>query len=240
MSGEFIVGVDLDGVCGDYTAAFRAVVSAERGIDPGLLAEQRSWDFAEWGVSADEFPPLHRRAVLEHRMFRTMPVMSGAAEALWRLSDAGAWIRLITHRLYVNWGHAVVLEDTAAWLDTAGIPYRDICFLGRKPEVEADVYLDDAPHNIAALRAAGNRAIVFDQPYNRSVDGLRARDWDEVATMVLAMMADTGRPVQQALLEPDDGAERLRRRVSGTPPASREDLGDHRPGSAPDSRPPSR
>jgi 5'(3')-deoxyribonucleotidase len=155
MSGEFIFGVDLDGVCGDYTAAFRAVVSAERGIDPGLLAEQRSWDFAEWGVSAEQFPPLHRRAVLEHRMFRTMPVMDGAAEALWRLSDAGAWIRLITHRLYVNWGHAVVLEDTAAWLDTAGIPYRDICFLGRKPEVEADVYLDDAP---TTSRPCGRRA----------------------------------------------------------------------------------
>ena len=44
------------------------------------------------------------------------------AESLWRLSDAGVWIRIITHRLYVNWGHAVAVADTVAWLDDTGIP----------------------------------------------------------------------------------------------------------------------
>jgi 5'(3')-deoxyribonucleotidase len=211
---DFILGVDLDGVCGDYTAAFRAVVAAERGVDLGQLAEQRSWDFAEWGLTTEEFHALHRRAVLEHRMFRTMPVMPGASEALWRLSDAGVWIRLITHRLYVNWGHAVVLEDTAAWLDTAGIPYRDICFLGQKPEVEADVYVDDAPHNIEALRAHGNTAIVFDQPYNGEVADPRAVGWDQVEALVHEHMAASGRPIQQQLDGVTDGSERLRHRLT--------------------------
>ncbi len=90
-------------------------------------------------------------------MFRTMPVVPGAAEALWRLSDAGVWIRLITHRLYANWGHAVAVADTVAWLDEHAIPYRDLCFLGDKPQVEADAYVDDAPHNVEALRATGRR-----------------------------------------------------------------------------------
>jgi 5'(3')-deoxyribonucleotidase len=222
MSGAFLLGVDLDGVCGDYTAAFRQVVAAERGIDPSELAEQRSWDFAEWGLSSDEFHQLHRAAVLEHRMFRTMPVMPGAADALWRLSDAGMWIRLITHRLYVNWGHAVVLEDTAAWLDTSGIPYRDICFLGQKPEVEADVYVDDAPHNIEALRAEGNLAIVFDQPYNTGVEGPRARDWAEVERLVLEAMAATGRPIQEQFTGLSAGKDRLRERLpnGGFPPST--------------------
>jgi 5'(3')-deoxyribonucleotidase len=213
VSDEFVLGVDLDGVCGDYTQAFRTVVAAERGIDPDQLAEQRSWDFEEWGLSGDEFQRLHRVAVLEHRMFRTMPVMPGAADALWQLSDAGVWIRLITHRLYVNWGHAVVLEDTAAWLDTAGIPYRDICFLGQKPQVEANVYLDDAPHNIEALRAAGNEAIVFDQPYNRQISGPRAADWPEVAHQVLERMIAAGHPVQQQITGLDRATERLRGRL---------------------------
>lgn len=216
MTDEFVLGVDLDGVCADYTAAFREVVAAELGLDPGHLAEQRSWDFAEWGLSTDDFHRLHRVAVLEHRMFRTMPVMTGASDALWRLSDAGVWIRLITHRLYVNWGHAVVLEDTAAWLDTAGIPYRDICFLGRKPEVEADVYVDDAPHNIVALRQAGNVAIVYDQPYNRDTPGPRAAGWSEVEELVRQSLVASGRPVQQQLAGVDDPTERLRRRLTGT------------------------
>ena len=82
--------------------------------------------------------------MLEHRIFRTMPAMPGAAEVLWRLSDAGVWIRIITHRLYVNWGHATAVADTVDWLDAAGIPYRDLCFLGA-PQVEADCYVEDAP-----------------------------------------------------------------------------------------------
>ena len=70
--------------------------------------------------------------MLEHRIFRTMPAFEGVAEVLWRLSDAGIWIRIITHRLYVNWGHATAVADTVDWLDAMNIPYRDLCFLGRQ------------------------------------------------------------------------------------------------------------
>src|SRR5690606_15356670 len=98
--------------------AFRAVVAADRGIRPDELPAERSWDFTEWGIgSAEEFDRLHRLAVMEHHIFRTMPVFPGAAEVLWRLSDAGVWIRIITHRLFTNWGHATAVADTVAWLD---------------------------------------------------------------------------------------------------------------------------
>jgi 5'(3')-deoxyribonucleotidase len=215
VSRDYIFGVDLDGVCGDYTSAFRRVVAADRSVDPITLSDARSWDFAEWGiVGPDEFDRLHRLAVLEHRMFRHMPAMPGVAEALWRLSDAGVWIRIITHRLCVNWGHAVAVADTVAWLDEQGIPYRDICFLGAKPEVEADSYIDDAAHNVEALRAAGNHVIVFDAPYNQDVAGPRARSWREVEHLVLDHVASVGMPLQPQLPGLDAGVERLSRRVT--------------------------
>ena len=211
---DFILGVDLDGVCGDYTAAFRAVVADVRGVDPAALGDARSWDFSEWGVDGpDEFDRLHRTAVLEHRMFRNMPVMPGAADSLWRLSDAGVWIRIITHRLCVNWGHAVAVADTVAWLDESGIPYRDICFLGAKPEVEADSYIDDASHNVIALREAGNHVIVFDAPYNQDVEGPRARSWSEAEQLVTDRITELGIPLQAQLPGLDAGADRLTRRV---------------------------
>ena len=207
---SFVLGVDLDGVCGDHTEAFRRVVAAERGIDPADLGPQTSWDFAEWGLTADDFFALHRTGVLEHRMFREMPVIPGAAEVLWRLSDAGVWVRLITHRLYANWGHAVAVADTVDWLDRHGIPYRDLCFLGQKPQVEADAYIDDAPHNVEELRAAGNEVIVFDQPYNRELPGPRARSWTEIEELVASLLASRGHPVQGTLLDPDEPTSRLR------------------------------
>jgi 5'-nucleotidase len=192
----FVLGVDLDGVCADHTAAFRAVVADELGVPADSLGEQTEWNYHAWGVSDERFLEIHRRAVLEHRMFRTMPAIDGVAEALWNLSDAGVWIRLITHRLYANWGHQVAVSDTVAWLDEHRIPYRDLCLLGDKPQVEADVYLDDAPHNVEALRSSGNTVIVFDQPYNRSVGGLRAATWPEVEKLVLELVDASGVPLQ--------------------------------------------
>jgi len=183
----FVLGVDLDGVCGDYESALRASVAARRGIDPDSLPPQsRTGSFDEWGLDAESFREAHRLAVTEDRIFRTMAAYPGVAEVLWRLSDAGVWIRVITHRLLFNGLHEASAADTAVWLDQHDIPYRDLCFIGDKAMVGADLYLDDSPHNIENLRAAGRTAVVFDQLYNRHLDGPRVRSWTEVEPLVLA------------------------------------------------------
>lgn len=211
----FVFGVDLDGVCGDYTAAFRTIVASELGVSLDALPDARSWDFHEWNLDAvGGFERLHALAVTEHHMFATMPPIDGVADALWRLSDAGIWIRVITHRLYVNWGHAAAVADTVSWLDGNRIPYRDICFLGNKPDVGADVYVDDAPHNIENLRSAGHEAIVFDQPYNQHLDGPRATSWTELEDMVMDLAADRLGALQPQLPGVDSGSDRLDRRRS--------------------------
>ena len=216
MTARFVFGVDLDGVVADYTAGFADFVASQRGVDPSSLPTQRSYDFREWGLEPGEYERYHGAAVSEHRMLARLPAIEGAAEALWRLSDAGVWIRVITHRLYVNWGHAEAVADTVSWLDDNRIPYRDICFLGHKPEVEADCYVDDAPHNVAALRASGNYVIVFDQPYNLDETEPRARTWPEVEHLVMerftAWRGDAG--VQPQFPGIDAGTDRLLQRRS--------------------------
>jgi 5'-nucleotidase len=187
----FVLGVDLDGVCADYTGAFRGVVAAELGVDASTLGNQVSWDFIEWGITGREhFLELHHQGVIKHRMFASMQPIHGAAESLWRLSDAGVWIRVITHRLHVKGGHGVAVSDTCSWLDAHDIPFRDICFLGAKNSVDCDLYIDDSPGNIASLRASGCDAVVFDQPYNSEVDGPRVRGWGEVERYVLDQLAE--------------------------------------------------
>ena len=208
---DFVLGVDLDGVCADYNSGFRDVVAHDRGVDPQTLPMPTEWGFHHWGIDDMEFARLHKLAVSEKRMLRHLPLIEGCADALWRLSDLGAWIRIITHRLYVNWGHAAAVSDTVAWLDDNRIPYRDICFLGAKPQVEADAYIDDAPHNIAALREAGNTVIIFDQAYNRHLDGLRAKTWPDVEEIVSELASRKG-AVQPQLPGIDAGSDRLERR----------------------------
>ena len=207
-----MLGVDLDGVCGDHNRIFRDIVAKELSVDPSSLPLERSWGFKEWGLSSDDFERLHERAVVEHRMFRDMPVIEGAAEALWRLSDQGVWIRIISHRLYVNWGHAVAAGDTADWLDRAKIPYRDLCFIGVKSALHADLYIDDGPHNIEAFQKDGREVVIFDQPYNQHLKGRRAYNWVEVEQYVLEQVALQRGGVAQQLPGLDAGTDRIERR----------------------------
>jgi len=208
---EFVLGVDLDGVCADYTTGLRSVAAREWTVPESTLTTEVSWDFAEWGLDRAAFLELHRTGVLEHHMFRDMPALPGCADALWRLSDAGIWIRVITHRLVTNWGHATIVSDTVDWLDRCRIPYRDLCFLGRKVEVQADAYIEDAPHNIEALRAGGNTVVVFDQPYNRHLGGPRAHDWVQAEELVAELVGSAGGTYAGQLPGLDAGADRLDR-----------------------------
>ena len=209
---SFVLGVDLDGVCADYSLAFRDFCAERLNRDPATLPLERSWDFREWGFDDELFEEMHRAAVTEGRLLANLEVIEGAAESLWRLSDAGVWIRIVTHRLYVNWGHSAAAGDTVEWLDRARIPYRDLCFLGAKSDVGAHAYIDDGPHNIENLRAAGRTAIVFEQPYNRHLGGLRAKDWNEVEEIVYQLMTDAGVVAEPALPGFDADAERLDRK----------------------------
>lgn len=200
-----VLGVDLDAVCGDYEGAFRESVVRHEGRDPDQLPPQTVMDaFSEWGLSFEQFQDAHRRAVLEDRIFRTMEPLPGVSDALWQLSDEGVWIRIITHRLIFNGAHEVSAADTAWWLDHHAIPYRDLCFIGDKPNVGADLYVDDSPRNVVKLREAGNTTLVFDQPYNRDLPGPRVHDWGEVVAYVLGVLE--GRRAQLPLpLDRDDG-----------------------------------
>lgn len=208
----FVFGVDLDGVCADYTRGFRDFCADRLGVDPESLPLERSWDFSEWGFDQAKFEELHSAAITEGRILANLEPIEGAAEALWRLSDAGVWIRIVTHRLYVNWGHSAAAGDTVAWLDNAKIPYRDLCFVGAKRDVGCDAYIDDGPHNIKNLRAAGRTAIIFEQPYNRDLPGLRARTWAEVEEIVYELMVEAGGVAAPALPGFDPDPDRLDRR----------------------------
>ncbi len=185
-SVPIVLGVDLDGVCADYEGAFRSSVARQLDRAPETMPPQTIMDaYSQWGLTLEEFEAAHRRAVIEDRIFRHMAPLPGVSDALWELSDLGVWIRIITHRLIFNWAHETSAADTAAWLDANQIPYRDLCFIGDKPNVGADLYLDDSPTNIVSLREAGRTAIVFDQPYNRHLPGPRATTWDEVVHLVV-------------------------------------------------------
>ncbi len=212
---EFILAVDLDGVCAKYNEAFREVFKQEKGVADADLPVAHTWGFEEWGLTEDEFAKLHNVAVREYHIYQNLDVYESCADVLWRLSDAGAWIRIVTHRLYTLWGHNSAVLDTAQWLDESKIPYRDLCFLGAKSDVDADVYIEDAPHNIERLRADGREVIVFGQDYNSHLEQPRVSNWTEIEQLIMGYLTTHQGSVEMTLPGVSGAANRISTHKSG-------------------------
>ena len=180
-----VLGLDLDDVVADFTEGFRQIIAREFDVHPSLLGEPQDWDMADWGVrDRDHFEELNDKAIIEQRILRTLPAIQDAPETLRHLHASGVFIRIITHRLRLRFrgAAALVVEDTAFWLEQNGIPYDDLCFTGDKDQVNADVYIDDAPHNIERFQATGKHAVIFSRGYNQSFAGPRVNTWPEFET----------------------------------------------------------
>lgn len=189
--GYRVLALDLDGVCADYTQGIRNFLveqgsaSAADLPDPDVynLSKASGWPFE----NIEDYLTTHKHAVAEG-LYRKLPLIPGASEALQRLAKEKVHIRVLTHRLFTGGLHQRVVSDTVAWLDDHKIPYMSICFTGLKDTIDANIYIDDAPANVKVLQEAGKDVILFNQSYNKELelDGVRrVFDWDEAANEIL-------------------------------------------------------
>lgn len=203
-AGRFRFGADLDGFIARYHHGLARWIEASTGCEQ--LPEMTGYDgWADWGMTREEFFTAHNAAV-EDGLFRHLDPYDGAIDAMWALSDAGVANVIITARLTKPGRHRLVVDQTLDWLDTVGgrglpgrrhdgrrhgIPYVEPHFTPHKHLVVCDLWGDDAPGNIDAIRAAHgpDSAIVIDRPYNRSCDAPRAKTLTEMAEMVLTAQA---------------------------------------------------
>ena len=193
---RFVFGVDLDGVCADFYAGLRPIAAEWLGVDVNTLPERVSWGLPEWGIdkAPGGYEALHRFAVTQRELFRQLPPMPGAPQALRKLSKADIRIRIITHRFFIKYFHQVAARrlSSGALLHAdyrvAGHPRHPL--LGsllheEKSAVGADLYIEDSPKNIERLRDEGQKTIVFTNSTNEDLPEPRADNWDEVVKMVL-------------------------------------------------------
>jgi 5'(3')-deoxyribonucleotidase len=179
----FVLGVDLDGVVGDFYGAIRMVAAEWRGKPVEDLDPEVRFGLAEWGFTPETYPAMHRFGVTQRGLFRELEPIDGAPSTLRRLSDDGIHIRIITHRLFIPHFHQEAVQQTIEWLDYYGIPYRDLCFTGDKVAVGADMYVEDTATNVEALRKVAP-TIVFTNSTNRHLDEPRADTWEDVERLV--------------------------------------------------------
>lgn len=183
---RFVLGIDLDGVVADFYEGLRPIAAEWLGVDPETLSALVTHGLPEWHVdkAPGGYEALHRFAVTQRDLFKTLVPIHGAPAALRRLSAQDVRIRIITHRLYIKWFHQKAVRQTIEWLDFHDIPYWDLCFMRDKAAVGADLYIEDSPSNVLSLRDDGHETIVFTNSTNLTVDPPRANSWLEVEELV--------------------------------------------------------
>jgi len=176
-----IIGLDIDNTIAKYTKGLVNSIAEQLNVtdhEAHQLAYGDPVDYAmsNWPGFPEAFHNFHTTAV-ENGLYRNLEVIERASEFLWKLSDEGHHIRIITSRFVQHGQNSKVVRDTGIWLDDNKIPYRDIMFTNMKADIHCDVYVDDSPKNIEILNAAGKEVIIFDASYNLEIPGKHAADW---------------------------------------------------------------
>lgn len=163
------LGIDLDGVVADFITGWMLLYNREfdTQLTPDLVDH---WDaipdlthFAdmdEFWVWADGGPD-------RDGLFRRLPTYPGALPTLDALAAAGHHIVILTTK------PAEAVHDTFAWLAEQRVPTTEVHILEAKWTVSCDVYLDDAPFQVAELVEKRPEAAVcrFVRPWNSPVSG---------------------------------------------------------------------
>lgn len=176
------LGIDLDGVVADFNSGWINRYNAEFGADvafdaveawdsiPSLTHFRHMGEFWRWAQDHDG-----------HTLFRHLETYPGAVEALWQLAKQRHAIVIITTK--PHWA----IHDTFAWIADHRIPTREVHIIRHKWEVDCDIYLEDAPHNLERLvTERPDRTVTrFVRPWNHPVPGVYdAEDWESFVRFV--------------------------------------------------------
>ena len=187
-NGKIRVGVDLDGVVADFESGWISLYNAQFGTT--ITADQvTEWDAPErlthFG-SMTGFWRWARTAGGDGRsLFADLRTYPGAVPGLRALLDV-AHVAIITTK--PSWA----IPDTLGWLARLRLPLREVHITSDKPSVPCEVYVEDSPKQLAALRRRRSEAVVcrFVRPWNRPVDGcVDVTDFDDLLVVVEALAA---------------------------------------------------
>lgn len=189
------LGIDLDGVVADFNHGW--TTRYNRDFPQHLDRELRAEDVVEWDApttlshfpSMSEFWKWAETCADGRSLFHGLDPYDGALDALHGLRSAGHHVVILTTKPHFS------VHDTYEWLARHRIPSTEIHILDDKTQVECDVYLDDADHNLEALADTHPRAEVcrYVRPWNRPITGaIDVYDWGDFNEIVARRAAFTG------------------------------------------------
>lgn len=172
------VGIDLDGVCYDFSASVREyLVNVAATHAPDMTPAPTRWEFYEdWGLDLDGFVATCHNGVDAGVVFAHGEPYPCVAEAFNLIKASGHTIHIVTDRSFGSNGASEAATRT--WLDCHRLAFDSLTFSADKTVVRLDVMVDDKLANYDALEAAGVKAYLLSRPWNQNDPRPRRRVLD--------------------------------------------------------------
>jgi 5'-nucleotidase len=182
--------VDMDGVLCDFASNILRHWNSSHGTQ-FTPDDIKTWDMKT--LLGQDSDPWITKTMSKPEFFRELKALPGAIDGLLKLQTAGHQVKIVTH---VSKGVYNAYDGKRAWIEE-NIPWfdpHDICFYTRKEEIDGEMIIDDAPHNILNWLKVRGHAIVMDSPWNKDLGYLpndrpytrlyRAYTWRDVLHFV--------------------------------------------------------
>lgn len=164
-----VLGLDLDGVCADFCAAFAAVGTPIAGRALSVV-DPSAWELeARYGVTTDLVTAIFDEGTRTGDLYTAAPPIPGRVEAVRRLHADGWEIHVVTAR--GCHGHLdSVVAATEWWLAEHSVPHQHLTVTSDKHLVPGLALLaDDTPANVDRQIAhhGPGTAVLVDADWNR-------------------------------------------------------------------------
>lgn len=159
------IGLDIDGVVADFSGTVVALYDNWFGETCPIV-----WDRWDAYDMSPHFPRWADCAAWCDKagVWGSMPFIPGAAAGIDALASAGHDIKFLTARR-----GDVCLQQTNTWFDREirarlGLGRKRLYaeLSGKKSDIPCQLYVDDGPEELAALKRAGMSTVRFEQPWN--------------------------------------------------------------------------
>ncbi len=174
MSTKKIILVDQDGVLANYQAHHLALWRAEHPEKFWIPLEEVS-DHHMDNLYPDDLKEALRTIPHRKDFFRNLPIVPGGKAALEEMLTSGHDVYICTSPLVI---HQFCVPEKFAWVEEhLGTKWANRIILTRdKTLVHGDILVDDKP-NIVGIRTPTWKHILYDQPYNRHIEGQQRLTW---------------------------------------------------------------
>lgn len=200
------VGYDLDGFGYDFVADAADIAVEHFGVHRSTTSSVSQWDLFEvWGINQGEFWEAAEHYTATGRMWRRPPV-EGWVESISALRLLGHSVHVATARPKFS------AHTTSAWLSRFCCGVESLHLITDKSAVAFDVFVDDYPANLDAVRAAhpDTLTILWDQPWNREDTGhLRLSEWTELVETISGWCESSPIPTLVQPISVAEGARKL-------------------------------